>query len=222
MRCAHSSTAVVRYQVACCCDTSTTYWRTVRTVTLLQNSSTTVAYVQQYPPAFLYSHVVMSAIIATVDIAIFWRTQAYPLLLNPTKRAPRSCTRRAFFNGQEQKRALSTSGMEGPTNIKQSALVLAPSSNEERVVPSTGEDIRDGQRHDDGGKEASTASLKGQDRDTSLKTPMAALKELTPISSMPSPSESAVCNRLAKQNYSRLGRNNIFEVRPAVRNTFKS
>lgn len=111
--------------------------------------------------------------------------------------------------------------MEGPVNIKQSELVLAPSSNEERVVPSTGEeDRRDGQRHDDDDQEASTASLKGRDRDTSLKTPMAVMKELMPISAMLPPSEAAVCNRLTKQNYSRLGRNNIFEVRPAVSNIF--
>lgn len=89
------------------------------------------------------------------------------------------------------------------------------------MVPSTGEENRrDGQRHDDDDQEASTASLKGRDRDTSLKTPMAVMKELMPISAMLPPSEAAVCNRLTKQNYSRLGRNNIFEVRPAVSNIF--
>lgn len=110
--------------------------------------------------------------------------------------------------------------MEGPVNIKQPAIVLAPSSNEERLVPSAGEERRGGQGHgDDDDQEASSvASPKGRDRNSSLETPMAMLKELTPISAMPPPSEAAVCNRLTKKNYSRLGRNNIFEVRPAVRN----
>lgn len=110
--------------------------------------------------------------------------------------------------------------MEGPVNIKQPALVLAPSSNEERLIPSTGEDRRGGQGHgDDDDQEESTVALpKGRDRGTSLDTPMVMLKELAPISAMLPPSEAVVCNRLTKKNYSRLGRNNIFEVRPAVRN----
>lgn len=42
-------------------------------------------------------------------------------------------------------------------------------------------------------------------------------KELAPLVAMPPPSDAAVHNRLARYSYSRLGRNLLFEARPAVR-----
>ncbi|CAM9375864.1 unnamed protein product [Ectocarpus sp. 12 AP-2014] len=42
------------------------------------------------------------------------------------------------------------------------------------------------------------------------------MKELTPLVAMPPPSDAAVHSRLAKHRYSRLGRNLLFEARPAV------
>lgn len=43
------------------------------------------------------------------------------------------------------------------------------------------------------------------------------MNELAPLVAMPPPSVAAVTNRLSKQTYSRLGRNLLFEARPAVR-----
>lgn len=43
------------------------------------------------------------------------------------------------------------------------------------------------------------------------------VKELAPLVAMPPPSDAAVHNRLARHSYSRLGRNLLFEARPAVR-----
>ncbi|CAN0008939.1 unnamed protein product [Ectocarpus sp. 6 AP-2014] len=43
-----------------------------------------------------------------------------------------------------------------------------------------------------------------------------AMKELAPLVAMPPPSDAAVHSRLAKHRYSRLGRNLLFEARPAV------
>lgn len=45
------------------------------------------------------------------------------------------------------------------------------------------------------------------------------LKELKPLVAMPPPSDAATHSRLTKHVYSRLGRNLLFEARPAVRNT---
>lgn len=42
-------------------------------------------------------------------------------------------------------------------------------------------------------------------------------KELAPLVAMLPPSDAVAHNRLAKQSYSRLGRNLLFEARPAVR-----
>ncbi|CAM9368319.1 unnamed protein product [Ectocarpus fasciculatus] len=42
------------------------------------------------------------------------------------------------------------------------------------------------------------------------------MKELAPLVAMPPPSDAAVHSRLAKHRYSRLGRNLLFEARPAV------
>lgn len=43
-------------------------------------------------------------------------------------------------------------------------------------------------------------------------------KELPPLVAMPPTSKAALTNRLSKQTYSRLGRNVLFEAKPAVRN----
>lgn len=48
------------------------------------------------------------------------------------------------------------------------------------------------------------------------------VKELSPLVAMPPPSEAATHNRLAKHVYSRLGRNLLFEARPAVREVLSS
>lgn len=44
------------------------------------------------------------------------------------------------------------------------------------------------------------------------------VKQLKPLVAMPPPSDAATQSRLAKHAYSRLGRNLLFEARPAVRN----
>lgn len=43
------------------------------------------------------------------------------------------------------------------------------------------------------------------------------VKPLTPLVAMPPPSDAVVNSTLSRQNYSRLGRNLLFEARPAVR-----
>lgn len=89
----------------------------------------------------------------------------------------------------------------------------APSSD---IGPSSLQTGSDGCFRGEGGgsRGASTALLK--DLTTPRENSMLALKALTPLVAMPPPSTAAVYNRLEKQNYSRLGRNLLFEARPAV------
>lgn len=102
--------------------------------------------------------------------------------------------------------------MDAPT--LQSAEIMAPSSDaEEGLLSVTAGDAglaeSNDTRAEPTAKTMGSASLSKGHR-------TAGLKELLPLVAMPPPSEAAVTNRLSKQTYSRLGRNLLFEVRPAV------
>lgn len=57
-------------------------------------------------------------------------------------------------------------------------------------------------------------TLRGDE--TTAASPLVIAKELAPLVAMPPPSAATTTNRLSKQTYSRLGRNLLFEARPAV------
>lgn len=89
----------------------------------------------------------------------------------------------------------------------------------EGLLTTTGEDRADGYT----GVKNRAISVKapqGVPRAVSTDTCAATfttMKDLAPLVAMPPPSIAAVTNRLSNQTYSRLGRNLLFEARPAVR-----
>lgn len=119
------------------------------------------------------------------------------------------------------------------TTVEQPTSFLTPSSDADEGLPLPGvssgtprqPSVEIGQiklGESDGVPESSTASafekkgtnlLQGEElvRDHNL------YKELAPLVAMPPPSDAVAHSRLAKQSYSRLGRNLLFEARPAVR-----
>lgn len=117
--------------------------------------------------------------------------------------------------------------------VEQPLAVLAPSSDAgedrprsgstSRTVPPSSQYIEENDGGA-GGRDLST-SLPFKDPTESPSQPKASTakhgpivyKELTPLVAMPPPSDAAVHSRLAKHGYSRLGRNLLFEARPAVR-----
>lgn len=117
--------------------------------------------------------------------------------------------------------------------------VLAPSSDAAEGLPRPGSrsNTRSSSSHgiegnssgnivDDGaaGRDLSTSltcndptELFSQQNASTTKHDPIVYKELTPLVAMPPPSDAAVHSRLSKHGYSRLGRNLLFEARPAVR-----
>lgn len=92
---------------------------------------------------------------------------------------------------------------------------------EENFAPSS--DAEEGQPSRKKGGGNMDRIIDGPEESTTTITAAAYLKDLTPVMkplmplvAMPPPSEAAVNNRLSKQIYSRIGRNLLFEARPAV------
>lgn len=130
--------------------------------------------------------------------------------------------------------------------VEQPLAVLAPSSDADEGLlrqesgsstrlPPSGHSIEDNRSDDDfvddaGGRDLSTSltlsssckdpvefSLQQKKASATKHANPTVYKELTPLVAMPPPSDAAVHSRLAKHSYSRLGRNLLFEARPAVR-----
>ena len=102
-------------------------------------------------------------------------------------------------------------------NLVESEVILTPYNigEDQLRVRRSGED--GGESSDENSKTKSTAELKAP-----ILAPKGCTagmwKELRPLVAIPPTSEAAVTNRLLKQTYSRLGRNLLFEAKPAVGN----
>lgn len=123
--------------------------------------------------------------------------------------------------------------------IEQPMAILAPSSDADEGLlrpgsrsstrpPSSGhgiqDDITDAIVGGDAGKHLSTSLTckdptepSSRQRSPATRHVPVVYKELKPLVAMPPPSDAAVHSRLGKHSYSRLGRNLLFEARPAVR-----
>lgn len=116
--------------------------------------------------------------------------------------------------------------------VEQPLTVLAPASDtDEGLQQHPGdrgsmEDVTNDEVLDDGACRDLSTSLTGKDstahpsrqKETPVKRHAPTVyNELTPLVAMPPPSDAAVQSRLTKHRYSRLGRNLLFEARPAVR-----
>lgn len=121
--------------------------------------------------------------------------------------------------------------------VQQPLAVLAPSSDADEGLPRSGSrsSLRASSSHDiegvigddiadDGSGQDRSISLTRKDSAATSPQQKASVtkhvpiiyKELTPLVAMPPPSDAAVHSRLTKHGYSRLGRNLLFEARPAV------
>lgn len=104
--------------------------------------------------------------------------------------------------------------------MEQSAIISEPLSSTEyglhRLNHSRGENREDSNH--ELMAQASAAEVMDDPMPHRKECTAATRKELAPLVAMPPTSKAAVTNRLSKQTYSRLGRNVLFEAKPAVRN----
>lgn len=129
--------------------------------------------------------------------------------------------------------------VEQPEVVVASA-ILAPSSDADEGLPGPRSGSRSSTRPSAGGIEENSyddiiSAGDGRDLAASIiykdqvklnseqhapmtKHPPIVVKELKPLVAMPPPSDAVTQSRLTKHAYSRLGRNLLFEARPAVRN----